>query len=209
MMTASCFRQIDRFTLFVMMGIIAVFSTVLPLSAQSVPVPKFFDQNERFEQPNLAALLRLRFLTTIHFPPFNYIDRDGRLAGYNIDLIRALCSELKVENICQIEVLPWDELVARLESSGGEAVIAGLAPTAGNRIDLIFSHPYMRFSARFIGLRNVVPSQPFPVWLRSRRVGVAGRTAHEKILSSYFPDVRMVAFDDHEQLYQAIRSQIG
>jgi len=189
------------------MGVVVLFSGSRPFYAQSVPVPKFFDLNERFERPDLAGLSRLRFLTTVDFPPFNYIDQNGNLSGYNIDLIRALCSELKVEDICQIEALPWDELVIRLKSGGGEAVIAGLAPTAENRMELAFSRPYMRFPARFISLQDIEPAQPFSAWIRLQRIGVIGNTAHERMLSAYFPGIDVVTFESNRQLYQAFKEK--
>jgi len=204
MMTVSCFRQLSWCAQTLVAGVVLFLSSVGPLGAQAIVIPTFFDRNERFEKPDLSNLSRLRFLTTVDFPPFNYFDRSHNLAGYNIDLARALCMELKVENICQIEALPWPELAARLSHGKGEAVIAGLAPTADNRLELAFSRPYMRFPARFISLQGVTPAQPFALWLRSQRIGVIRDTAHENMLAAYFPNSNRVAFADSASLYQAL-----
>lgn len=206
-MTVWCFRQIYRLTRVAGIGVAAFVCAVMPLWAQSLSAPGFFDPHERFERPDLTVLPRLRFLTTVDFPPFNYITRNGDLAGYNIDLVRALCSELKVENICQIEALPWDELVPRLKNGSGEAVIAGLAPSVENRAVLAFTRAYMRFPARFISLRETQPGQPFLTWLRAQRVGVLGDTVHENMFSAYFPGVRTVIFHHDEKLYEALMAR--
>ena len=63
-------------------------------AAEHPLAPMFWDSKERLPKPDLSALPRLRFLTTTDFPPFNYLDRDGRLSGFHIDLVRAICAEL-------------------------------------------------------------------------------------------------------------------
>lgn len=63
-------------------------------SAQEGFVPNFWDKHERFVKPDMSDIQRLRFLTTTDFPPFNFIDRNKRLTGFNVDLARAICQEL-------------------------------------------------------------------------------------------------------------------
>ena len=76
------------------------------------------------------GLERLRFLTTTDFPPFNFLDGNGRLSGFHVDLARAICAELGIVDKCQIQALPWDELDAALQKGEGEAIMAGIAVTA-------------------------------------------------------------------------------
>jgi len=170
-----------------------------PFSAK-IFVPKFFDSHERFERADLSGLSRLRFLTSTDFFPFNYIDSGNNLAGYHVDLARALCAELRLENICSIEAAPWGELETRLRAGEADALIAGLAPTAQNRVYLGFSRAYMRFPARFIAragskiardsARFQQAGGDFADFLRrpagGLRLGVIGGTAHEQMLRAYF-----------------------
>ena len=53
----------------------------------------------------------LRFLTTSDYPPFNFLDEDGVLTGFNVDLARALCLELDVT--CEVYERPWAQLLVR------------------------------------------------------------------------------------------------
>ena len=61
--------------------------------------PFFINQKERLPLPSLQALNRLRFITTVDFPPFNMLSDQGQLSGYNIDLAKALCRQLGVQDI--------------------------------------------------------------------------------------------------------------
>jgi len=184
-----------------------LFSYLPPLGAQEggrqEHVPRFFATNERLERPDLTRLSRLRFLTTVDFPPFNYLDSSGNLAGFHIDLIRNICLELKLTDRCQIEAVEWEQLTERLKKGQAEAVVAGLAVSATAREDLAFSRPYMRFPARFvssltgeISLNTVLEGDI--------TVGLVKNTAHEKMFAAYFPDVKTQGFDDYETLTQAL-----
>lgn len=198
-------------------AVCALFFMGVPVFAQdaSLPkapvskvfVPKFFDTAERFERPDLSTLTRLRFLTTVDFPPFNYIDRSGALSGYNIDLMRAICLELQVENLCQVEAVAWDELGSKLVEGGGEAVVAGFAPTVQNREQFSFSRVYMRFPARFISAQDLKPAQSFAGFAKALKIGVVAGTTHQKMLSAYFPDFEVKTFRNDAVLYEALREK--
>jgi polar amino acid transport system substrate-binding protein len=63
---------------------------------KDVAVPGFWDPRRRPERPDLSRLQTIRFLTGTDYPPFDYTGPDGNPAGFNIDLARAICEEIKV-----------------------------------------------------------------------------------------------------------------
>ncbi|TFZ71699.1 transporter substrate-binding domain-containing protein, partial [Brucella suis] len=84
-----------------------LFAPAAHAAGEEPAAPHFFNQKERLPLPSLQGLNRLRFITTVDFPPFNRLNERGQLSGYNIDLAKALCQQLKIEDICQIEAVPW------------------------------------------------------------------------------------------------------
>ena len=62
----------------------------------AVRVPGFWDPRRRPEKPDLSRISVIRFLTEVDYPPFNYAGPDGNPQGFNIDLARLLCEELKL-----------------------------------------------------------------------------------------------------------------
>jgi len=180
--------------------------------AQIGEMPRFFDKNEKFGNPDLAQWQQILFLTTVDFPPFNYIDSTGTLAGYHVDLARSICLELHIEHKCQIEAVPWAELISRLERDrsgeySGEIFIAGLAPTAQNRMTLAFTRPYMRFPARFMALKTSVSDVNLMEDIASQKIGLVRERAHEKLFAAYFPTLVPILFDDEEGLYNALKAR--
>ena len=162
-------------------------------------LPVLFDARERLARPDVNEILRLRFLTTTDFPPFNFTDQTGRLAGFHIDLARALCAELGLEAKCQIQALPYAQLQEALEAGQGDAVLAGVAVTAALRQRFVFSRPYMLLPARFIRHRAAS--------LFGRPVGVLTGTAHEAMLKAFFPDIKPVTFETRETLLSALKDK--
>ena len=67
-------------------------------AAQAAPqaVPGFWDPRRRPDRPDLSRLTVIRFLTETDYPPFNFTGPDGNPAGFNVDLARLLCDEIKV-----------------------------------------------------------------------------------------------------------------
>ncbi|AWC25557.1 ABC transporter arginine-binding protein 1 precursor [Aminobacter sp. MSH1] len=165
-----------------------------PAKAAEPQVPVLWDSKERLQKPDLSTLPRLRFLTTTDFPPFNFIDKSGRLSGFHIDLARAVCAELGIAEKCQIQALPWAELDGALNSGEGEAIIAGVPATATTREKYAFSRPYLQFPARFIMRKAQAVSEPLVDKLQGKRVGVLAGSAHERVLRDYFGSVKVVTY---------------
>lgn len=178
-----------------------------PAKSAEPQVPSLWDSKERLPKPDLSALPRLRFLTTTDFPPFNFIDGDGRLSGFHIDLARAICAELGVAEKCQIQALPWAELDEALRKGDGEALIAGVPATAEARGKYAFSRPYLQFPARFVMPKTAAVAEPIFDKLAGKRVGVITGSAHERVLRDYFTDVKVITFAKQEWLYADLRSK--
>jgi polar amino acid transport system substrate-binding protein len=174
-------------------------------AAQQDALPSMFDGRERLARPDLSAVVRVRILTTVDFPPFNFADQTGRLSGFNVDLAREICAELKLEAKCQIQALPFEDLEKALEGNGGEAIMAGMAATPDRRARFLFSRPYIGIPARFArNLKSQIPGDTAAA-LSGRKVGVVKDTAHELMLKAYFPSVEAVPFGNDWELTEGLK----
>jgi polar amino acid transport system substrate-binding protein len=183
-------------------------SCAMPLVAQEAPppgLPILFDSRERLPKPDLSSLVRLRFLTSVDFPPFNFADQNGKLAGFHVDLAREICDELGISDKCQIQALPFDELQGALAASQGDAVIAGVAVTPELRKNFAFSRPFLMLPARFVRNLKASIDGGTAAALAGHPVGVVKGTAHEAMLAAFFPAVKQVPFDDKDALLAAVK----
>ena len=123
-----------------------------PPSAGAIAIPGFWDPRRRPERPDLSRITLIRFLTEIDYPPFNYAGPDGNPAGFNVDLARMICEELKIA--CTIQMRRFDTLLDALDENRGDAVMASIAVTPEARTRVDFSDPYYRTPARFVARRD-------------------------------------------------------
>lgn len=176
-----------------------------PAHAAEPVIPSYWDEKEKLPRPDLSAVARVRFLTTVDFPPFNFLDAEGRLTGFHVELARALCHKLDIVARCQIQALPWDELDEAIAAGQGEALIAGTAISAQSRELYAFSRPYLRFPARFIAAGASRLAEPMHRQVAGQRIGVLAGSQHEAMLRRYFPAARPVTYSKPGWLYEDMR----
>jgi polar amino acid transport system substrate-binding protein len=167
-------------------------------------IPSFWDPKRRIERPPAGSVQAIRFLTTDDFPPFDFLDEDGRLTGFNVDLARAICDELAVR--CTIQARQWDDLLPTLREGNADAIIAGIAITADARKELDFSDVYMRLPGRFVVRADDNGFALTPEGLAGKTLAVVARTAHEAYLAAFFPEVGRKLYPDPEAARQALKS---
>ena len=174
--------------------------------AQEPVIPNFLDKHERFQRPDLSKLVRLKFLTTTDFPPFNFIDRKKRLAGFHVDLARAICSELEILPRCQIQALPWDELLPAIESGQAEALIAGLEITEESRKKLAFTRQYLNIPARFIVRKEDNLEPPAYRAIFKKLTGVVKGSSQKAYFEKVFSTRKIKVYDTREAAFAALKA---
>lgn len=163
-----------------------------------------FDPRERLQRPDLASVPRIRFLTSVDFPPFNFIDQSGKLSGFHVDLAREICRELNVLERCQIEALPYKDLMAALGKGDGDVIAAGLRVTPELRQEASLSRPFMQLPARFVTTVGQTKLTE-PATLNPGEVGVVSGTAHEAMLTTFFPGMKPKTFPKREDMLAALK----
>lgn len=196
----------------VMISIIPVYSI-----AQTKIIPNYFDAQGRIPIADIRNIDRIRFLTTVDFPPFSFLDENGRLTGFHVDLARNICSILKIIDRCQIQALEWKDLPEAISNRQGDAIIAGFAISNDTRQNYLFSRSYLELPARFIAKNaqdinlaalSTEVKKDGPAWQKTEalKVGVAVNSAHEAMLKDWFPKADVKSYDDRNELYKALKS---
>src|SRR6476660_8086858 len=176
--------------------------TVTP-PADTMAGPGFWDPRRRPERPDLSRINIIRFLTETDYPPFNYAGPDGAPIGFNVDLARMICEELKVA--CTVQMRRFDTLIGALNSNNGDAVIASIAATPDMRARVDFSDPYYRTPARFVSRRDSTIEDIRPEALEGKKIGVVAGTAHEAFLKALFTEAELRPFPDADAARFALK----
>jgi polar amino acid transport system substrate-binding protein len=166
-------------------------------------VPGFWDPRRRPERPDLARLTAIRFMTEVDYPPFNFAGPDGNPSGFNVDLARMICEELKVT--CTVQMRRFDTLLDSLDANRGDAAIASIAVSEQTRRRVDFSDPYYRPSARFVVRRDARTDAVTPEAIEGKKVAVVTGSAHEQYLRTLFTEADVRRYPDPDAAREALR----
>lgn len=125
----------------------------------------------------------IRFAMEATYPPFEYIEPTGEIRGFDVDLAKALCKEIKVE--CVFSNQPWDSLIPSLKLGKFDALISAMAITDARKKQVDFTNSYLQASASFVGLANKSLSLT-PEGLAGKTIGVQGGTVFEPYLKDTY-----------------------
>ncbi len=171
-----------------------------PASGESVEVQ---ENTLRIPKPDLVDLDHIRFVTDNDYPPFNYLDEEGELTGFNIDLMRTICDELSVE--CSIRTVSWNRLLSSLKDGEVDAVIASIRVSEKTLQQADFTDSYYHTPARFSALKANPVKAITPETLSGKKIGVISGTAHEAYLKDFFTHSAVVAYDTTDEARSSLR----
>ena len=96
----------------------------------------------------VAAAQEIRIATEGAYPPFNFTQPDGKVAGLEVDLANALCERMK--RPCTVVAQEWDGIIPGLLAKKYDAIMATMNITPERAKAIGFSIPYMVVPAYFV-----------------------------------------------------------
>ena len=117
------------------------------------------------------------------YPPFSEIGPDGKLKGFEIELLQAYCAEMKAQ--CTLVQQDFDGLIPALQSRKVDAIFASVSITEERQKVIAFSKPYYNTPARLIAKAGV-KLEPTAAGLKGKKIGVQRGTTHETYATKTF-----------------------
>ena len=111
---------------------------ILNASIFSLSLAFLTDCSKKSEVSSDQKVVRMAVEGT--FPPFNFTDENGNLAGFDVDIGKEICQELNWN--CQFQAQKWDAMIPGLISQQYDVIMSSMAITEKRKKKVAFSNPY-------------------------------------------------------------------
>ena len=144
----------------------------------------------------------IRIATESSYKPLSYTDADGKLIGFEIDLIHALCDEMKAK--CDISSQEWDGLIPGLQAKKFDAIIAGMSITPERLEKVDFTDPYLTNGLVLVAKKgdNISVDSDFS----TIPVGAQRATIAAQYIEETHPKAKLNLYDTQENAYLDLAS---
>ena len=154
----------------------------------------------------------LRLGTEGAYPPFNYIEADGKITGFDVEIGQELCKRIGEE--CEVVAQDWDGIIPGLLANKYDFIIASMFITEERKKQVDFTDPYY-----LAAMTNVVPkgsdiTEFTNEALADKVIGAQSGTTQADYIEATYPDadVRLYPTQDEVNLDMAsgrIDMQVG
>ena len=120
------------------------------------------------------------------YPPFNWIDENGDLQGFDVEIGNALCAAANLE--CTWAVQDWDGIIPGLLAKKYDAIVASMSITEERKKKVDFTGKYYTTPAKFVRMKGS-GIEITNEGLDGLAVGVQRATIHENFLRDNYGDI--------------------
>lgn len=133
------------------------------------------------------------------FAPFTYTSQDGKLIGFDLDLIRAMGESQGYEVV--IQAFPFDGLIPALITNNIDLIISGftISPERAKKVD--FSDPYYRCGLTFLIKKEDAGKYNTLSDLKNDTLCVQIGTTGALYVSKQLPDTQLKQFNSPPETY--------
>ncbi len=143
------------------------------------------------------ATEKIRIGTEGAYPPFNQIDADGNLIGFDIDLARVLCDKMAVD--CEFVTQDWDGIIPGLLARKYDVIIASMSITEERKQAVDFTDPYYSNKLQYVAAKD---SDFDPAQIEGKTIGAQRATISAQYLEDNLADkVSIKLYDTQENAY--------
>jgi len=128
---------------------------------------------------------KIRIGVEAAYPPFSWIEPDGTLTGFDIDIAKALGEAMGAE--VELVVQDWDGMIPALLAKKYDCIIASMSATDERKKKVAFSNKYYQTPAKFVAKKGTM-TEITKETMKGKRVGVQRATIHDRYLTDNYGD---------------------
>lgn len=145
-----------------------------------------------------ADPVKLRVGVEGAYPPFSSVGPDGQIKGFDIDIAKALCEQIKAQ--CTLVQLDFDGMIPALQARKIDMIVASMSITPERLKVVDFSDKYYTTPNRLIAKAGS-GIDGTPASLKGRKIGVQRATIHDRYATAKFAGASIVRYGKQDEIY--------
>jgi polar amino acid transport system substrate-binding protein len=144
--------------------------------------------------------MKIKIGTEGAYPPFNFVDSAGNLGGFDVEIAKALCDEMKAE--CEFVVQDWDGIIPALQANKFDAIIASMSINEERKKSVDFTDKYYNTPPAVAVPKDSEVTGVTPEALEGLAIGAQASTTHSTWAEQFLTesDVKLYPKADDYQL---------
>lgn len=157
----------------------------------------------------------LRIATEGAYPPYNFVNPDGSLGGFDVDIANALCAEMKTQ--CKLVKQDWDGIIPGLMAKKYDAIVASMAITPERAQKVAFTDKYEGGYSMLFGAKGLSDSSVAA--MQGKTIAVQKGSIQENFAKDYYekagisvrryPDTQTALLDLNAGRVDAVVLEVG
>ncbi|MGE0004782.1 MAG: transporter substrate-binding domain-containing protein [Parvibaculaceae bacterium] len=117
------------------------------------------------------------------YPPFTSKDASGKWVGWEIDMMDAVCAQMKEK--CELVEVAWDGIIPALTAKQIDVIWSSMSITPERKQTINFTTFYYNTPSAIIGAKDG-DTDITPAHFKDKAIGVQVATIHQRYAQKYF-----------------------
>ena len=152
---------------------------------------------------------KIRVAVEGNYPPFSVMSPDGKLGGFDIDVARALCTEMKVD--CTLVQQEWDGMIPALNVKKFDMIVASMTITDERKKAVDFTDPYYDVPSRWVAKAGMFKDAS-PASFTGKKIAVLRNSPRAKYVAENYKGIDVLEVAKETDVYLELlagRADIG
>src|SRR5262245_30936430 len=117
----------------------------------------------------MAEGQKIRIATEGTYRPMSYYDASGKLTGFEVELVEAICAKIKAD--CEWVIMEYDAMVPALQEKKVDGIASGVRITDKRRKVIDFPDKYYTTYAQFVTCSHKDLKDTSPATFKGMTIG--------------------------------------
>ncbi|TPP05893.1 transporter substrate-binding domain-containing protein [Rhizobium glycinendophyticum] len=156
-----------------------------------------------FQAPSFSQQRQnIRIAVEGAFPPFNFLDANRELQGFDVELAKALCDAGKLD--CEFVIQEWTAMIPDLIKKRYDAIVSSMSMSAERRAKVAFTRRYYDSPSILVKRKDVQALSADLKDLAGLKLGVTAATSQEEYAKRFLSGVETTVFHASPDLYKGL-----